>query len=465
MQIANQKASGIRIAYIGGGSREWAVKLMVDLALEEALSGTVVLYDIDREAARENEKIGNALSERPDCKGKWHYRSVETLETALSGADFVIISIMPGTFCEMASDVHAPERFGIYQSVGDTSGPGGLMRALRTIPLYVEFAEKIREFAPLAWVINYTNPMTLCTRVLYKVFPDIKAFGCCHEVFWTQRLIAAMLHETYGLEGVKREEIRTNVLGVNHFTWITQASYGGIDLFPLYRCYAERYHAEGYVDPIHGIWDRDPFSYANRVKFDLFLKFGAIAAAGDRHLAEFLPLSWYLRSPETVKEWKFNLTTVDFRIERRNIFNRKRLDWIANPALIPLTASEEEGVRQIKALVGLEEFVTNVNLPNHGQMPGLPLNAVVETNAFFGYNAIRPLFAGKLPPPVHNMIARQVANQETILEAALKKDAELAFGAFVNDPLVPIDPDSARQLFDEMLHNTREYLPGWKIDQ
>ena len=98
----------------------------------------------------------------------------------------------------MESDVHAPEEYGIYQSVGDTTGPGGVVRAMRTLPMFEEIAENIKKFSPDAWVINYTNPMTVITRTLYKVFPKIKAFGCCHEVFGTQKLLAYMLKTEYG---------------------------------------------------------------------------------------------------------------------------------------------------------------------------------------------------------------------------------------------------------------------------
>ena len=156
----------IIIAYIGGGSMGWAWGLMSDLAMEEQLSGTVRLYDIDREAAIRNEKIGNSLKNNPNVKSHWDYKAVETLQEALTGADFVIISILPGTFDEMESDVHLPEKYGIYQSVGDTVGPGGTIRAFRTIPMYVEIANAIKQWAPEAWVINYTNPMTLCVRTL-----------------------------------------------------------------------------------------------------------------------------------------------------------------------------------------------------------------------------------------------------------------------------------------------------------
>lgn len=110
--------------------------LMSDLAAVEDMSGKVLLYDIDREAAERNAVIGNRMKELEECRSSWDYRTADTLGEALKGADFVVISIMPGTFDEMESDVHAPEAYGIYQSVGDTTGPGGLMRALRTIPMF-----------------------------------------------------------------------------------------------------------------------------------------------------------------------------------------------------------------------------------------------------------------------------------------------------------------------------------------
>lgn len=129
-----QHIKDLKIAYIGGGSHAWAWVFMTDLSKETSISGTVRLYDIDREAAHDNEIIGKRLFSREDVKGQWEFETSESLGTALEGADFVVISILPGTFDEMESDVHLPERYGIYQSVGDTTGPGGLVRALRTNP-------------------------------------------------------------------------------------------------------------------------------------------------------------------------------------------------------------------------------------------------------------------------------------------------------------------------------------------
>jgi len=458
LNTTSEQQKQINIAYIGGGSRGWAWRLMTDLALEKDLSGTVRLYDIDFEAAKTNEVIGNKLSSKPEVVGKWKYVAVESLDEALYGADFIIISILPGTFEEMYSDVHAPEKYGIYQSVGDTTGPGGLIRGLRTVPMYVEFAEAIKRNCPDAWVINYTNPMAICLKALYEVFPKIKAFGCCHEVFGTQKLLTEVVKEFLGEEReISRREIKVNVLGINHFTWFDKASYKTHDLFPLYKEFVHKYYEEGF-EKTKGLWEKDYFASANRVKFDLFKRFGLIAAAGDRHLAEFVPYI-YLRDKETVYKWKFNLTSVEWRIKHREELIKLSKEYASDQKEVPLNPSGEEGVMQMKAILGLDTLVTNVNLPNMGQIPNLPIGAIVETNAVFTHDDVRPVYAGKLPSDLASIMTRHISNQELIVKAALEKDLNLAKRAFLNDPAVERLPQNkAEQLFDEMINNTKKYL-------
>ncbi len=452
-------ALDLNICYIGGGSRAWAWDLMADLALEPALGGTVALYDIDYEAARQNETIGNKLHETDK---RWRYCAVRTLDEALNGANIVIISILPGTLDEMESDVHAPEEYGIYQAVGDTVGPGGTLRAMRTLPMYDVIARAIGRVCPAAWVINYTNPMTLCVSYLYKVFPGIKAFGCCHEVFGTQRVMAYMLGESLG-DGrkVDRTEIETNVMGINHFTWIDKASYRGEDIMPLYARFCEKYKDSG----VPGLGARansaEYFRCDNRVKFDLFLRFGAAAAAGDRHLAEFLP-PWYLKTPETARRWGFRLTPVRYRREQYRQRAEKSAKLVRGEIEFERTPSGEEGVRQIKALAGLGDFVTNVNLPNAGQIPNLPAGAVVESNVCFSHNNIRPLVAGEMPRPIQALTLPHVLNQQMLTEAAANHDLSAAFTVFLNDPMMSIAMDDAKTLFAEMMRRTDRYLSWWK---
>ena len=420
MVIQNGKATGVKIAYIGGGSRGWAWGLMSDLAVEESMNGTVSLYDIDFQAAKDNETIGNQIKKTPGVKSEWKYEAVASLEEALTGADFVVISILPGTFDEMQSDVHTPEKYGIYQSVGDTAGPGGLVRALRTIPMFVEIAEAIKEYCPETLVINYTNPMTLCVKTLYRVFPQIKAFGCCHEVFGTQKILRNMYQLATGENDVERDEVIVNVQGINHFTWFDRASCRGVDLFPIYRKFIEEHFEDGYHDPDRN-WMNGTFNCAHRVKMDLFNKYGNIAAAGDRHLAEFLPGDVYLRDPEQVHQWKFALTPVSWRKERQaeKIEEAKRL--ASGEEELKLEATGEEGILLMKALCGLNRMVSNVNIPNTaGQIPNLPRTAVVETNAVFYKGTIQPIVAGEMKPVIRDLVMPHVVNHERMLEAAMK---------------------------------------------
>lgn len=462
-QYVGDRVEGLSIAYIGGGSRGWAHTLMIGLALEDQLSGTVRLYDIDMESARVNAVIGNRLTERPDAKGKWRYEAVQTLGEALAGADFVVLSILPGTFEEMRSDVHTPEKYGVYQSVGDTVGPGGAVRALRTIPIYKGFAEGIRQYCPDAWVINYTNPMTLCTRTLYEVFPQVKAFGCCHEVFGTQEDVVEMLRRFRGIEGARRSDVRTNVLGINHFTWIDRIDYRGEDMMPLYREVAEKHAAAGFRKESDTNWMNSYFRCSNRVKFDLLRRYGIVAAAGDRHLAEFMP-PWYLKDPETVEKWGFALTPVDWRIAQRKKQDLRQAELAGGREELELKQTGEEGVLQIKALLGLGELVTNVNIPNAGQMEGIPIGAVVETNALFSRDSVRPVYAGRLPGDVLALVLRHVLNQENLLRASFAGDRRLALNAFAGDPLLGgLDILRIEALFIEMTRNTRAYLPEWCV--
>ncbi|WAJ23356.1 alpha-glucosidase/alpha-galactosidase [Lacrimispora xylanolytica] len=465
MNYSDNKITDLKIAYIGGGSRGWAWTFMTDLSMDDSLSGTIRLYDIDESASKNNEIIGNQFLAREDTIGKWKYETSSSLKDALTGCDFAVISILPGTFDEMASDVHLPERLGIYQSVGDTAGPGGMIRALRTIPMFVTIAEAIKEYAPKAWVINYTNPMSLCVKTLYHVFPEIKAFGCCHEVFGTQKVLKGICEEFLGLKDVERKDIHVNVLGINHFTWFDQASYKGIDLFPVYRDYIDSHYEEGYNEPDKN-WANSTFECAHRLKFDLFRRYGLIAAAGDRHLAEFMPGDEYLKNPETTKSWKFNLTTVAWRKEDLKTRLEKSHRLVTGEEKIELKPSGEEGILLIKSLCGLERTISNVNIPNtYLQIPNLPADAIVETNAAFDRDSIKPIVAGAIPENVLELIKPHVDNHERILNAALTCDRSLVYDAFLADPLVKgrATEEEIKTLADDMIANTMAYLPdGWK---
>ncbi len=450
----------IKIAYIGGGSRGWAHTLMGDLTLCGRLTGEVRLYDIDRPMALLNARWGRRLNESPDAKSTWNYTVPRTLAEALKEADFVVASIQPGPVEMVADDVGIPAKYGIIHPVGDTVGPAGLVRGLRAVPEYATIARAIARHCPNAWVINYTNPMSICTRTLYKVFPDIKAFGCCHGVFAAQDRLGQLVAKHYGVRKPSRRRIRLNVLGVNHFTWADSARYEQIDLLKLYDRHWRR---EGMVRKItpQEIEQMDYFQTKGQVTNDLWRRFGVLPAISDRHSVEFLP--WYLKDEKTANRWGIKLTPVSFRIKRYYQAPKQFRRQLAGKKPLRVKPSSEEAVEQMLAVLGLGDLYTNVNLPNVGQIDSLPRQAIVETNAYFTEDSVKPEFSGRLPAGVEAWVARTVSNQEMIVEAALATDKHLAFQAILNDPLMTLTTDKAWKMFNEMLKATKAMLGGWRI--
>lgn len=451
----------LKIAYLGGGSREWARKLMMDLARCPDLHGTVALYDIDMQSARLNEQLGNWLQDKPGVVSRWKYVAAPDIQTALRGADFVVASIQPGTLEIMGEEIAIAARHGLHYPVGDTTGAPGLVRGLRAATIYMDFAHQIAEHCPDAWVINYTNPMTICTRTLTKTEPGLKVFGCCHEVFGTQYILARLVERYLDVPMPPREAIRVNVLGINHFTWVDRAHYQEHDLFPLVRRLLDE---PGVVRPYTlDEVEAGPSYFHDRlqVKLGLFERFGILPAAGDRHLVEFLP--GFIRSPEELARWGVVRTPISYRIERWKLAPERTRDLLEGRVPFELQQSGEEGVQQMRALLGLDDFVTNVNVENIGQISNLPAGAVVETNARFSRDEVRPVSAGAIPAALHPVMLAHVQNQEAIVEAAARRDKDLAFAAVYNDPSTTLPIDEAWEMFNEMLCASRDYLPGWDL--
>lgn len=456
LETATSSKTSVKIAYIGGGSREWAVKLMADLALSDVLTGQVDLYDIDLEASQHNEALGAGVFSHPDSVGHFKVRAVSNLSTALLGADFVIISIEPGPTALRKADLQIPARYGILQTVGDTTGPGGLMRALRCVPIYRKLVASIMEICPDAWVINYTNPMSVCTGALLRAAPGIKAFGCCHEVFATQKLLAKKVAEWFGVAEPDREEIELDIAGVNHFTFASRAYWNGNDLMPkLHDMLASPSFFDDRTEQALAAKSEERwFDSEHLVAFDFLRRYGALGAAGDRHLAEFV--SGYLKDADSMHRWGVVATPFDYRMARSRA-PRPTLEMIAKEGIRP---SGEEGVRQIEALLGLRQLTTNINVPNVGQIDALPRGAIVETYARMGHDSICPLMANPLPVGLMNLQSHITRQQMLTLDAAWESDLDLAYQVLLGDPLVSLSPDEIWKMLSEMVEECGEFIPA-----
>lgn len=452
------------LAYIGGGSLNWAQVLMSDLVHDATLGGEIRLYDIDHAAAARNAVIGNRMSEAAGLKLR--YSAPATIDVALSGADFVVVSILPGSFDDMANDIDLPAKAGILQSVGDTVGPGGFLRAMRAIPAMFQIGRAIGQYCPQALVCNLTNPMSVLTGALYAAFPAIKAWGECHEVTKLRKIIAWMANRDAGEALYDFRQVQANVLGINHFTFVDRAFIGGKDWLPDYIAFAAAHRASG--------WRETPIDQSNefarlyedqnQVKFDLAARYGIAAAAGDRHLAEFMPQNWYL---DRCADFGFALTPVDWR--RRDRATRQaeaRQVELANVPPKPRAASEEALVAQIRAITRGEMLVVNANMPNKGQLEGFAEGTIVETNVLFSGHGLRPVHAGRLPPAVEALVRPHADRQDALLKAVLAEDLVTLEGLFLSDPLVaPIGPDRGAALFAAMTQATAACLPRGLLRQ
>lgn len=447
MKIRIYKMKETRICIIGGGSRLWAIQFLKDLAYNRNTHGTVVLHDIDHNAAMNNVAVGKEIFHVNDSEGRFDIIAEDNLEKALEGVDLVIISIEPGNIECRKGDLLLPEEYGIKQSVGDTTGPGGIMRARRALPFFFGFAQAIKKVCPNAWVINYTNPMTLCTAALYKAFPEIKALGCCHEVFHTETFIAEKVSEWFNVSVPDRREIKVDITGVNHFTWVTGATWNGIDLMPRIRALAE--DKDTYKDLTEvakkRVEEKKWFDSDHIIALSLLRDFGALGAAGDRHLSEFVP--FYLTSDEEL--WKYGVVRTPYwwRVEE----DKRKKAKVFSEEELKATLSDEEGVDIMCSLMGERTLYTNINRPNEGQISYLPKGRIVESNGYISNNSIRPIVAKDPPLAVQNMVRRVSDIQEMTLEAIWNNDEKLLFAAFLSDPLMTLNRDKAKELFDKML--------------
>ena len=437
----------VKITYIGGGSQQWALRLMADLALSDKLTGSLVLYDIDHAAALKNKEISARIFNKPGARSRFVVEVEESLDEALKGADFVVISIEPGPTEKRFIDLKIPEKYGIYQTVGDTTGPGGIARAVRSIPTMAEFARHIMAVCPDAWVINYANPMAWCTGALYAAAPDIKALGCCHEVFHTQEMLAKWIARAYKVDLPSRQDIKLDISGVNHFTFATDAVWKGRSILAEFAAAMTEDEPESLSRiALEREAKEDWFTSEFKIAEDFLARFGVLGAAGDRHLAEFVP--WYLSSKAEINSWGVCMTPYEWRIKRANTPDEARQKYLE----ADLAPSGEEGVLLLEALAGAtDELVrTNFNMPNIGQNPDAPVGAIVESYGLIAKNKVEPIGCGILPAAVQALEDRVLKIQQLVLDGVMNRDREMVFAGFAIDPLNTISPRAARAMFDEI---------------
>jgi alpha-galactosidase/6-phospho-beta-glucosidase family protein len=448
----------MQITIIGGGSYQWTPELLADLLGTESLHGsTIVLEDIDPRPLDKMVPLARKVDEALGAGAT--ITSTTDQKKALEGADFVIVTISTGGFESMAVDLDVPSRYGIRQSVGDSVGPGGINRALRNIPVLVGVGEDMGKICPDAWLLNITNPMTCLTRAVCRQ-TSVKTVGLCHEVGnWTLDFAIAL--------GKPGDVVRPTVAGVNHFPIVTALDVDGEDGFALLAEMVEEAGGLEAIAPAPGQSEAEPMSRLDFVrrhllKLIMLESWGAFPAAGDRHIAEFVPGILTEQSGWGAR-YNVELTSIARRQEHQEGYIADVDAWLDGTKTLQTWQSGELPALVIDALVTGEARQLPVNIPNSGQVPDAPPDAVVESICVVDGDGIRGRDVAPLPPPYAELLRRHVAVQEMTVAAALEGDRRLAEAAFLLDPLAGRgDYQQTTAMIDELLSATSRWLPPFE---
>jgi alpha-galactosidase/6-phospho-beta-glucosidase family protein len=447
--------TAMQVTIIGGGSYQWSPKLITDLLAVAPLADMhLVLEDIDPAPLAKMEVFARMANEKMGTK--MTVSTTTDQRRAVDGADFVIVTISTGGFESMAFDIDIPARYGIRQSVGDSVGPGGISRSLRNIPILVSIGRDMEQGCPDAWMLNITNPMTALTRSVCRE-TSIKTVGLCHEVGNFAMDVAIAF-------GVPHTSVRPTVVGVNHFPVVTALDVDGSDGLAMVRDLVEELGGLEALRPGPNRPEAEPFTKADfarrhALKLTLLDRYGALPAAGDRHVAEFIP-SALTEESGWGSSWGFELTPMARRQKDQDDFIAEVDGVLAGTVTLPTWDSGEIVAPVIDSLLTGTHRELPVNLPNRGQCPDFPDDVVVEAMCVVDGDGMRGRDAPQAPPAITEWVRRQIAVQELTVEAAVTGDRSLVHQAFALDPLAGRgDLRATEAMADELLAATARWLP------
>jgi len=442
-----------KITFIGGGSYQWIPTLFRDIAVNPHLNGcTFVMHDIHPGRNMELADVCRIIARKVESNVR--VETEDNLDKALTGADAVILCISTGGLDAMEHDIEIPKKYGIYQPVGDSTGPGGISRTLRNVPVVTALARKMEKICPDAWLLNLSNPMGQIVRAIQKT-SRIKVVGLCHEYM----SFMGKVQNIFGLKDWQKETSAT-IAGVNHFAWITQLNINGQDGLEMLRRYLDSAH-KGSAAQGGNLVNLSEQLSGDQVKFALFQNYGAIPYPGDRHVVEFFP---HFLSEKTHygKDFGVALTSVeDRRTTWIGHFKKRIQEWTSGGNdTVPRQPSEESLAPILAALFGGEPTIQPVTIPNQGQVANLPLGATVETLATFQQNQLSPHASGALPESILALVHKHCVNQELTVEGAITGNRELILQAMIADPLnMTGDYREIKTMMEELMEANRHLLP------
>lgn len=441
----------MKIVIIGAGSTSFTPGLLADITASRRFGdATLALVDINPESAETMARYAARVVEQRGVNLRVEHATDR--RDVLAGADFVTVTIAVGGVRAWEQDVRIPEAHGIWQTVGDSVGPGGVFRALRHVPELVAIANDMDELCPEAWLFNYTNPLTALVRAVQKTSP-IRAIGLCHGVMHTRDAIAHDL-------GIPAADLNVTVAGLNHLGWVLDMRHDGQDVYPRFRELMQSWLASPPEN------SGDPYEGFQEVSARLMEIYGLYPSPGDRHVAEFF--SYFLRQQGNGGGLGYG-TQSGLDMTNRILATRdERWDRIRDQAegraeidrdLFDEAREGERVVAIMEAIVSdqpLQELAVNVR--NDGLIRNLPREAVVEAPGVIDGRGVHGIAVGALPEGIANILGARARQQELTVDAALSGDRTLALQALLADPLVPT-VEAATAMLNEALMAHARYLP------
>ncbi len=436
-----------KIAFIGAGSLGFTRDLVRDLLTFPLLQdATLALMDINPERLEFAHKSVQRIIEM----GKYPAKVTATLDRveALRDADAVLVTILSGSTEVWRYDIEIPKQYGVDINIGDTRGPSGIFRALRTIPVMLDIVNDMERYCPGATLLNYTNPMAMLCRAIQRS-SFIRMTGLCHSVQGTAMMLADWIGAPY-------DEITYTCAGLNHMAWYLKYEWNGKDAYPLIR---------------KAVTERPEIYNEEIVRNEMFLHLDYYVTESSGHNSEYN--AWFRKRPDLIEKYcthgtgwnpgEYAYILKEYQDAERTWKDEAR-SWFAKDTPIDLERGEEYAAHIINALMGGEPFHFNGNVPNTGLVTNLPPGACVEVPVWVSRKGFEPVHVGALPPqcaPLTNLTAQI---EEMAVEGALTGDPRLVFQAIAYDPLTSavLSLAEIRQMVNQMFAQNKDYLPHFK---
>ncbi len=430
-----------KITYIGAGSAVFARQVITDvLAIDGLDDGEFALVDIDEARLDLAHELVEKLVER---SGKpWKVTASTDRNDLLTGSDYVVNSIEVAGLDSVRHDYDIPMRYGVDQCIGDTIGPGGVFKALRTGPEWIEICRDLERACPEAIVLNYTNPMSILTLAALRA-TRLHVVGLCHSVQGTSMQLAMYMDVPY-------PELEWECAGINHNAWFTKLEHEGADAYPRLRERARN----------RDVYERDP------VRFETMLHLGYFVTESSGHFSEYVP--WFRKRPELVERYARD----GYRGESgyyannwpawRESAERRVRAMVAGERDIPASRSVEYASYIVEAVELNRPSVIHGNVRNGALIDNLP-DGCVEVACRVDSSGLRPIHFGSLPEQCAAMNRAHMAVHELMVRALLERDREAARHALMLDPLTAAVCSLAEisAMFDEMWEAQRASLEAF----